>query len=172
MARYAWAIECENWDTTTLYSSIDDAYAALVEIINERCYGIYTMPSIEEMLEDLDRSYGKCKREKQSEFGVSGTAFWASKIEIRGEEEVGFIWKINFNDGHTFERYTDSAEMAQRIMEEYILNQGDIYWELDEDGIKKKLDELATSRREDETYFGCTFDDFTSICSAERIALN
>lgn len=172
MKKYVWLIECEDWTNATLYSSIDDAYAALEKIVNEQCYGIYTFPSIEEMLSELNYSYGICKKNNRSEFGISGTGFWASKIEIKGEEEMGFIWKINFNDGHTFERYTDNAEMAQRIMEEYVLNQGDIYWELDEDGIKKKLDELATSRREDETYFGCTFDDFTSICSAERIALN
>ena len=29
-----------------------------------------------------------------------------------------------------------------------------------------------TRYTEDESYFDCTFDDFTSICSAERIALN
>lgn len=168
--RYVWMIDCGL--TPALYSSREDAFEALTELVNQKCYGVYTAPSVEEMISELNYSYGICTKNSRSEFGISGTEFWASKFEVKGEEEVSFIWKIVFNDNHTYERYTDCAEMAQRIMEEYLLNQGNSYWELTDKQISKKLDEIAISRKEDETYFGCTFDDFTSICSAERIALN
>lgn len=165
-----WMINCDL--TPIFYASREAAFEALTDLVNQKCYGIYTIPSVEEMIDELNYSYGACKRNNQSEFGISGTDFWASKIEVKGEEEVSFIWKVYFNDGHTYERYTDCAEMAQRIMEEYLLDQGRPYWQLTNEQINKKLDEIAVSRQEDETYFGCTFDDFTSICSAERIALN
>ena len=167
--KYAWMIDCGL--TPAFYFSREDAFEALVVLVNDKCYGIYTIPSVEEMINELNYSYGICKKNNQSEFGISGTEFWASKIEIKGEEEMSCIGKVYFNDGHTYERYTDCAEMAQRIMEEYLLNQGSSYWKLTNEQVNKKLDEIAVSRQEDETYFGCTFDDFTSICSAERIAL-
>jgi predicted TPR repeat methyltransferase len=60
-----------------------------------------------------------------------------------------FAWRVTFNDGHTYERYTKTAKGAAMIMLEYLRseelaqNKEDIYVENLIDNMADSLDEFG-----------------------------